>query len=98
MQGQDFAQLYLNANAKTSWRQDYFYEHPTLVSMRTIPSSTALISKEYKYIHWPDFDQEQLFDLRKDPGEETDLVADPRYADILERLGKRHNVLKQSVV
>jgi len=98
MQGQDFAQLYLSAHAKTNWRQDFFYEHPTLVSMRSIPASTALISKEYKYIHWPDFDQEQLFDLRNDPGEETDLVADPRYAHILERLEKRHNVLKQSVV
>jgi len=83
MQGRDLAPLYLEKNA--AWRTEFFYEHPTITNTSRIPSSKALVRKDVKYIVWPDFGREQLFDLATDPQETTDVIADPAYA---ERLGE----------
>lgn len=76
MQGQDLSPLYL-ATTKPSWRTEYFYEHAIVGKVEKIPASQALVRKDFKYMLWPDFKQEQLFDLAKDPFEENDLIADP---------------------
>ena len=68
MQGRDIAPLYL-ADEKPEWRKEFFYEHPTITSTTRIPSSEALVRKDWKYFLWPDFKTEQLFDLRADPRE-----------------------------
>jgi len=84
MQGRDLAPLYLERGA--NWRTEFFYEHPTITSTSRIPSSKALVRKDFKYIVWPDFGGEQLFDLAKDPQETTDVIADPAYAERLVEL------------
>jgi arylsulfatase A-like enzyme len=76
MQGRDIAPLYL-ANDAPAWRDEYYYEHPMLTSRDFIPASEALVTRNWKYIVWPDWGVEQLFDLAHDPREERDLVADP---------------------
>jgi arylsulfatase A-like enzyme len=75
MQGADLAPLYLDATPP-AWRADYYYEHPTLTSSK-IPGSEALVRKDWKYLLWPDYGTEQLFDLLTDPIEEQDLISDP---------------------
>ena len=92
MQGQDLSPLYL-ADAKPNWRQEYFYEFSAFGgNIHRIPSSQALVSKEWKYMVWPDFQREQLFHLTEDPREEKDLIDDPsqaqRLADMRARLVK----------
>ncbi|MEO7413104.1 MAG: sulfatase, partial [Opitutaceae bacterium] len=79
MQGQDLSPLYL-APVQPAWRTEFFYEHATINNVKFIPSSQALVRKDAKYILWPDFDREQLFDLKADPHEENDLAADPMHA------------------
>ncbi|WP_193210896.1 sulfatase family protein [Luteolibacter marinus] len=76
MQGRDLAPLYLAA-IPPDWRSEFYYEHPTIRDTSFIPSSEALIRKDWKYFNWPDFGREQLFDLAADPREENDLAGDP---------------------
>lgn len=93
MQGRDIAPLYLAAQ-KPDWRAEFFYEHAVIRSVDFIPASEALVRKDWKYIYWPDFQVEQLFHLAADPGEETDLVADPAQAVRLVEMRARFAELK----
>lgn len=91
MQGRDLAPLYL-ATLPPVWRNEFFYEHPVF-SFR-IPTSQALVRKDWKYFYWPDFNTEQLFGLAADPIEENDRVADPTQAARLLEMRARFNALK----
>lgn len=95
MQGRNMAPLYL-ASEKPAWRTEFFYEHGIIKSVERIPSSEALVRKDWKYFYWPDFKQEQFFDLRSDPMEENDLVADPAQASLLAEMRQRFLELKEA--
>ncbi len=97
MQGRDCAPLYLEATPP-AWRQDFFYEHAQLTSRDFIPASQALVTRDWKYFNWPDFQQEQLFDLKSDPGELRDLVADPAQAARLAAMRQRFAALKAAAL
>mmetsp|Transcript_24201 Transcript_24201/g.36812 ORF Transcript_24201/g.36812 Transcript_24201/m.36812 type:complete len:169 (+) Transcript_24201:2-508(+) len=62
-----------HSGSPESWRTEFFYEHPMHSSPDFIPASEALVRKDYKYLYWPNYDYEELFDLRNDPGEVNDL-------------------------
>ena len=93
MQGRDISPLYLSA-AKPAWRDEFFYEHATIRSVDFIPSSEALVRKDVKYIYWPDFKHEELFDLRQDPHEARNLAKDQARAAQLRALRARFAELK----
>ena len=93
MQGKNFAALYQDVEQPV-WRNEYFYEHATIKDIDFIPSSEALVRKDWKYFYWPDFKYEQLFDLRNDPLEENDLIADPKHAQVLGEMRQRFAELK----
>lgn len=100
MQGRDMSDLYLPDSAGTEpiapWRDEFFYEHPTLRDADFIPASEALVRKDWKYMYWPEEDVEQLFDLVNDPIEENDLAADPEHAEKLAEMRQRFNELKEA--
>jgi hypothetical protein len=79
MQGSDLGPLYLAQNPP-AWRDEFFYEHPTITSKDRIPTSQAVIRKDWKYIEWPEFDHQQLFDLESDPAEIRNLAGQPAHA------------------
>jgi arylsulfatase len=93
--------------SKFPWRTEFFYEHPFISSESYIPSSEALVRKDIKYIFWPKSGIEQLFDLRKDPLEDNDLIreaikmtndTDPvNVLPILKKMRKRFQELKKLV-
>jgi arylsulfatase A-like enzyme len=93
MQGRDISPLYLAPNndgqGNPQWRSEFFYEHPTIRNIDFIPSSAALVRKDWKYFYWPDFEREQLFDLQADPHEEHDLAADPAQSERLAEMRQR---------
>lgn len=94
MQGRNLAPLY-QPGEKPEWRAEFFYEHATIRNTDFIPSSEALVTKDWKYVLWPDFKTEQLFDLKADPMEEKDLAADPSCKERIAEMRKRFLVLKQ---
>ena len=93
MQGTDITPLYLS-KTKPQWRDEFFYEHPMLRSTDFIPASEALVRKDWKYFYWPEFDREQLFNLKNDPIEENDLAANPEHAAQLSEMRARFAELK----
>jgi arylsulfatase len=93
MQGRDLAPLYLAA-VPPPWRTEFFMEHATITSKFRIPASEALVRKDVKYIVWPEWDTEELFDLTTDPQEQHNLIADPAHATRLAALRARFAELK----
>lgn len=93
MQGRDLAPLYLAAE-KPEWRTEFFYEHAIIKNKDFIPASEALVRKDWKYFHWPDFGLEQLFHIDADPGEENDLARDPAHSARLTEMRARFAELK----
>lgn len=93
MQGRDISVLYRGARP-AGWRNEFFYEHAMYRSKDFIPASEALVRTDVKYMLWPDYGQEQLFDLKRDPGEERDVVAEPDYRATLVALKTRFHELK----
>ena len=93
MQGKDLSELYLY-HKKNSWRQDFYYEHPTILNVKKIPSSEALITKDKRYIYWPDYDTEEFFDISKDPYEINNSIANPKYKKTIRKMKLRFNQLK----
>jgi arylsulfatase len=96
MQGRDFSPLYLAPaeSPNRPWRQEFFYEHATIKNTDFIPSSEALVRKDMKYIWWPGFKHEELFDLRTDAHETHNLAADPAQRAGIEELRERFKELK----
>ncbi|OYV05154.1 MAG: hypothetical protein CFE26_13080 [Verrucomicrobiales bacterium VVV1] len=93
MQGRDLAPLYVSEK-DPEWRTEFFYEFATMKNTSFIPASQALVRKDWKYMLWPDFKREQLFDLKGDPFEENDLINDPAQKDRLTEMRKRFEELK----
>ena len=94
MQGAEIAPLYL-AGGRDDWRTDFFYEHPTHRNASFIPASEALVTKDWKYLYWPEQKYEQLFDLRADPHEEQDLARSPQHKERLTQMKSRFQELKE---
>ncbi len=83
MQGQDLSPLYLSGS-RQPWREAFLYEHPTITNQHRIPSSQAVIRKDQKFVHWPEWDYEQFFDLKTDPEEIINRIDSPEYADLVQ--------------
>ncbi|RUL87107.1 DUF4976 domain-containing protein [Tautonia sociabilis] len=93
MQGKDAAPLYLDSRPP-SWREEFYYEHPTVTSPDRIPASEAVVRQGEKYIYWPEFGTEELYDLEADPFEEHDRAADPAESSRLAELRRRLEELR----
>lgn len=94
MQGTDIAPLYL-ADTPPDWRTEFYYEHPTISNPDRIPTSEALVRKDYKYFIYPEHKVEQLFHLTNDPHEQNDLINDPAHANQLAEMRQRFQKLKK---
>jgi arylsulfatase A-like enzyme len=93
MQGRDLSPLYL-AKEPPEWRSEFFYEHAIVKNKSFIPASEALVRKNWKFMHWPDFGREQLFDLKADPFEESDVIGEAANKDRLAEMRGRFAELK----
>ena len=94
MHGRDFAPLYTGEGDTTPWRTEFFYEHPVHLREDIIPASEALVRKDYKYMLWPNYDVEQLFDLSNDTYELNDLIDSESHQQLLIQMRKRFKKLK----
>ncbi len=92
VQGEDLSRLYLGDN-DTKWRTEFFYEHATISNKHRIPYSEAVVSKTLKYTWWPEWQHEELYDLTKDPLEQSNLVENPAYQEQLKQMRAKHKVM-----
>ncbi len=93
MQGADVSPLYL-ADSPPTWREEFFYEHATIKDKTFIPSSQALVRKDYKYFFWPEFEREQLFYVAEDTSEEIDLAGAEKFDGVLTEMRTRFATLR----
>ncbi|PWJ42104.1 sulfatase family protein [Sediminitomix flava] len=89
MQGESLVPLLEGDTSKWD-REDvyyHFYEYP---SIHMVKRHYALVSKEYKLIHfYHDVDEWELYDRKKDPMEMKNVYDDPEYAEIVKELHQR---------
>ena len=73
------------------WRESFLYEYFQETDRRfKRPTVIAVRSKQWKYVTYP-LDNSltsELYDLRSDPEELDNLVGNPEYADIIDRMKK----------
>ena len=73
---------------RKSWVSYYKYE----AEFPYTPNVRGVRTEEWKYIHYPHGDggpdrhMAELYDLRRDPNEDTNLISDPGSASMLEQL------------
>jgi arylsulfatase len=95
MQGRDIAPLYMKPEpAAAAWRKDFFYEWTQGVNgvahdAGNVPAVFALIQKGWKYIYWPKYKYEQIYNYAKDPFEEQDIFNDTAQTNLQLLLGMR---------
>jgi arylsulfatase A-like enzyme len=95
MQGQSLVPL-LVGGGPADWREDFFVEH--LYEHPGIPKHEGVRGMRFKYARY--FEQvpvfEELYDLLEDPMETRNLSGDPEYLEILEKLRRRTDELRDS--
>jgi hypothetical protein len=62
---------------------------------KTIAITVAVRKQDYKYARYTDYDYEELYDLKLDPGETINFAKDEKYKKILDSLRKRCDELAQ---
>ena len=96
-QGRDLTPLLRGDNPR--WRKDWFYSHyfpgnpPTVV----IPRSEGIRSEQWKYIRWIDSQplREEVYNLRRDPSELSNLDNASQQAKLRNRWQKWRDALEQ---
>ena len=96
VQGRSFAPL-VAGEAPEDWREAFFYEHHSFADR--IPRSEGVRTERYKYLRYLDSEPlyEELYDLRADPQERTNLADDPEHAGLLEEMRARWEAWRQRV-
>ena len=80
----------LRGRAPSDWRRDFLVEH--LEGTNPVPTYCAVRSTAWMYVRYSDGEQE-LYDLRSDPGQLENLAADRRAAVTLRSMRDRLDVL-----
>jgi arylsulfatase A-like enzyme len=88
MQGSSFEPLVCGETI--SWRKDFYHEFTWTADGRIVPSE-GMRSADLKYIRYYDRKPvvEQLYDLKKDPGETVDLSSKTDFSAKLQEMRDR---------
>src|SRR6185312_11024935 len=93
MQGKNLIGILEN---KLPERKDFFYQHYFLGSPY-IPKEEGVVTKDFKYMNFIEYNYEELYDIVHDPHETANLTNNPKYKKKLEELRRRCKELKKSV-
>jgi arylsulfatase A-like enzyme len=92
MQGRSLVPL-IRGETPNDWRADFFYEHHANHHLlkNPIPATEGVRGERWKYTQWMDTEPlvEELYDLKTDPEELTNLLSKPDAAPELKRLRER---------
>ena len=83
---------------KTEWRDALLYEYFWERNYPQTPTIHALRTARYKYIRYHGiWDLDELYDLREDPKETRNLIADPAHAATVKQMNTRlFEILEQT--
>jgi len=85
MQGRSFRPLL--EGRRPEWRTSWLYEYFQEAWLPGIPTMFGVRTERWKYITYPDIDDiDELYDLREDPHEMTNLAEDPAHSGTLEEM------------
>lgn len=90
MQGVNLINLIEN---KIPERSDFFYQYYFLGGTH-LPREEGVVTRNLKYMNYIEHNYEELFDIRHDPHETTNLIHDPKYKEKLKELRIRYKELK----
>jgi arylsulfatase A-like enzyme len=83
MQGVSFLPL-LGGRTPADWRRSMYYRY--YVSHFKTPAHWGVRTRTHKLIHYNEIGKREMFDLRSDPSEMTNIYSDPAHADVRARL------------
>ena len=93
VQGRSLVPL-IKGEQPTNWRTDFFYEH--LFERNNIPKSEGVRTEQFAYVRW--FEQspvvEELYDHIADFDEVNNLIANPKFSEVRDKLRKRTTELR----
>jgi arylsulfatase A-like enzyme len=88
MDGRSF--LPILQGKKISWRDAAFYEYYWERNFPHTPTTHGVRTNRYKYIHYHGiWDIDELYDLKNDPEEMTNLIDSPKHQDLIKDLNSR---------
>lgn len=93
MQGVDLIGL---VKKQVPERKDFLYQHYFLGSPH-IPKVEGIVTRRFKYMNFIEHGYQELYDLKNDPHETTNLAKDKAYRAILEDLKKRFALRKAEI-
>jgi N-acetylglucosamine-6-sulfatase len=91
-QGRSWKKLVTNGDP--NWRTSWYYEYNYEKQFPYTPNVRALRTNEWKYIRYPHGDgspdkhMAELYHLKSDPGETTNLIADEKHKETVAKLRK----------
>jgi arylsulfatase A-like enzyme len=94
MQGESFRQLVSGKSGE--WRDAVYYHYYEYPAEHMVKRHYGISTERYKLMHfYYDIDEWELYDLKADPQEMTNVYAKPEYASIQADLHKRLEDLRK---
>lgn len=94
MQGQSLVPLFRGDNS--DWRDALYYHYYEYPGIHAVKRHYGITTDRYKLIHfYHDIDEWELYDLKKDPNELNNVIDDPDYSDVKQRLKKELDSLME---
>ena len=88
MDGESF--LPILQGKKVPWRDAAFYEYYWERNFPHTPTTHGVRTNRYKYIHYHGiWDVDELYDLKSDPEEMTNLIDSPEHQDLIKELNNK---------
>ena len=89
MQGRSLVPL-LEGESPDDWRKSIYYHYYEYPSVHMVPRHYGIRTQRYKLMHFYQFGEEwELYDLKNDPDELTNIYGKPEHAKLQKRMKNR---------